>query len=158
MENNMKNALQIEYFFQLLQEDENNQEIADTLARIMNTSSEMESLFVEKVKKLSADKQQVFVALVLHWLSKLSFQLEDGNYDGRNESSVRLGTKLYSIPEVQEMEKSYPVSQVVKAAMHTFSYDHKTIQSCFSSCTWKMILFLMKEQNSAFEKMRQIII
>lgn len=69
----------------------------DTMTQFVNPMSNSEAInkFIELMSRDHRTLQQSFTKLCVHWLHHLS-KLEEGDYDLRNEASVKLAKKLMS--------------------------------------------------------------
>lgn len=71
---------------------------ADEVMNVVNDMMFDPKLFAEKLAENHRTLQQGFTRIVVAWIEYLA-ELKDGQYDGRNDASVRLAKAIVATPE-----------------------------------------------------------
>ena len=78
------------------------EEAARTLSDFVNDMNADEKHFIETMAREHRTLQQSFTGLCFAWIKRCAEQAESGNYDGRNEYSVKMCKEITEKTELFE--------------------------------------------------------
>lgn len=135
--------------------DEKAEVISNAISDCMNSSLFSNSKFVDVLKVELLEKRILWEGIILSWFSLLSEQYKEGNYDGRNQNSVKMAHMLYD-EHAQEVHQFYSLTKELETALTYFSRDHKTLQDNFTVALVALI-WQVDFNNKIFQRMKSTL-
>lgn len=136
---------------------DNGEYASELLSDWLNSSRANKDEFIRLIETADDSHKSLWEGICLQWLNILHHQNISSHYDGRNEMSVKFGSKISKLEEVEYLNNLYGVNEDVEIILSNMAIEHKTIQDNFSQLIFKMLMNFNFEGKPAFQSVQKFI-